>query len=443
MTMKKTFLFFSALLVLCFSVYAQPAQIPAKPYTIIIKGGHVIDPKNKIDQVMDVAISQDGPGKTGQPFGGKIALIAKNIDPTRGAKIINAKGLYVTPGLVDMHVHVFAGTNGAAYMDAPLSLPPDGFTFRSGVTTVGDAGSSGWRTFPIFKKNIIDKAETRVLAFLNIVGDGMGDHQDDVNDMDPDKAAETAIANRKDIVGFKVAHFNGNQFIPIDKMIKAARTANLPAMIDFNALAPVSTIEELFTKKFIAGDIYTHMFHAGTRAWSQDVTYKEPLVANGKVKQFVIDAQKKGIVFDVGQGGNGFVFSQAIPALKQGFYPNSISTDLHNNSMNAGMKDMTNIMSKFLNMGMSLNDVILRSTWNPAKQMKKEELGSLSVGSDADVAILNVRKGDFGFVDSHGYMLKGTQKIEAELTIRSGKIVWDLNGLSATPVDPKVSSLLK
>jgi dihydroorotase len=133
----------------------------------------------------------------------------------------------------------------------------------------------------------------------------------------------------------------------------------------------------------------------------------------------------------VGQGGNGFVFSQAIPAIKQGFLPNSISTDLHVNSMNAGMKDMTNLMSKFLNMGMSIQDVILRSTWNPAKQVKREELGSLSVGSEADVAVFNLRKGDFGFVDSHGFKLKGTQKLEAELTIRAGRIVWDLNGISS------------
>jgi dihydroorotase len=403
---------------------SQPAE-SAKSYSIIIKGGHVIDPKNNIDEVMDIAInSAQGTqtARTASAVEGKIALIAKNIDANLGVKVIDAKGMYVTPGLIDLHVHVFSGTNlNQQYMNGPSSVWPDGFTFRSGVTTVGDAGSSGWRTFPEFKKNIIDISKTRVLVFLNIVGDGMGEHQQDVNDMDPNKAAEIAIANKKDVVGFKSAHFGGNPFIPLDSAVKAGNIANMPVMLDltYPSKPAISTVEDLFMKHLRPGDIFTHMYR---------LTFPF-LYVNDKVSPLALAAQKRGILFDIGHGGNGFTFARAIPSVKQGFLPYSISTDLHATSMNAGMKDMPNIMSKFLNMGIPLKDVILRSTWNPAKEIKREELGNLSVGSVADIAIFTLKKGDFGFIDSHNYLLKGTQKLETELTIRSGKIVYDLNGI--------------
>jgi len=452
---KNTLLLFAVLFLLCISIRAQQAQPAqtAKLYSIILKGGHVIDPKNNINEVMDIAITAGSPAqlaRSAQPaqdnqparparpaqeaipgVAGKIVLVAKNIDPNLGAQVINVSGMYVTPGLIDIHVHIFIGTNGSQYMNGPLALPPDGFTLRAGVTTVVDAGSPGWRTFPEFKKNIIDRSQTRVLAFLNIVGDGMGANQQDTKDMDPIKAADFAKENRQYIVGFKVAHFSGIQWIPIDSAVKAGNIANMPVMVDFGG-PPENTLEEMFAKHLRPGDIQTHVFHLGSES---------PVDDNGKVKSYVFAAQKKGMIFDVGHGGNGFSFKLAIPAFKQGFFPNSISTDLHIGSMNAGMKDMANIMSKFLNMGMSLQDVILRSTWNPAKEIKREELGNLSVGSEADVVVFNLRKGDFGFIDSHNFKLKGTQKLEAELTIRSGRIVWDLNGISVPTWDtaPSIS----
>jgi dihydroorotase len=433
---------------------AQPAQTQqTKPYSIIIKGGHVIDPKNNIDEVMDVAISPAQAGRPARParpaqeaqlaqgnqparpaipalpaqeaitaIPGKIALIAKNINPNLAAQVVNANGLYVTPGLIDIHVHVFEGTNlRQSYMNGPSSVSPDGFTLRSGVTTVGDAGSSGWRTFPEFKKNIIDRAQTRVLAFLNIVGDGMGLNQQDINDMDPHKAAEVALANKKDVIGFKSAHFGGNPYIPLDSAVKAGNIANMPVMLDltYPSRPPLNSADELFMKHLRPGDIFTHMYRL-TFYFFYD---------HEKVAPLAFNAQKRGIIFDIGHGGNGFTFARAIPSIKQGFIPNSISSDLHIGSMNGGMKDMTNILSKFMAMGMSLKDVILRATWNPAKEIKREELGNLSVGSEADIAVFSLRKGDFGFLDSHNYLLKGTQRLENELTIRGGRIVWDLNGI--------------
>lgn len=407
-------------------------SVQAQAIDILLKGGHLIDPKNNIDSKMDVAISN-----------GKISRVAPGISSSGAKRVVDARGLYITPGIIDIHVHSFAGTNlKQEYMDGPNSLPPDGFTLRSGVTTVVDAGSSGWKTFPIYKKNIIDRAKTRVLVFLNIVGDGMGEHQQDIKDMDPRMAAAAAKYYKDYVVGFKVAHFNSSQWIPVDSAVAAGNLAHLPVMVDFRGLPPSDSLEDLLMKHLRPGDIFTHMYHAGKSRGATSPMYKEAVVdPSGKVRPFVFKAQQRGIIFDVGHGGNGFVFSQAIPAIKQGLFPNSISSDLHIGNMNAGMKDMSNIMSKFLNMGLSLKDVILRSTWNPAQFINRPELGQLSVGSEADLAVFNLKTGDLGFVDSHGGKLKGTKKLETELTIRAGKIEWDLNGISSDVWDEKPAAV--
>lgn len=390
----------------------------AQLYNILIKGGHVIDPKNNINSLMDIAIKD-----------GKIALVAPNIDTSKAKQVVEAKGFYVTPGLIDIHTHDFYGNHSDQdLMDATSAVVPDGFTFRVGVTTVVDAGSSGWRTFPLFKEQTIDRSQTRVLAFLNIVGAGMrgGPYEQNVNDMDPTMAAYVAKEYKDYIVGFKVAHFEPAEWTPVDSAVKAGELTDKPVMIDFggNDSHPPLSIEELFFKHLRPGDIYTHTF--------TELKRRDPVVdlKTRKLKPFIIEAQKKGVVFDVGFGGASFDFRQAIPALKSGFYPNSISTDLHTGSMNAAMKNMLNIMSIFMAMGMDLPNVIRASTWNPAIEIKHEELGNLSVGSVADVAILNLRHGDFGFWDRTGYKLKGKQRLECEMTIRAGNIVYDLNGIA-------------
>ena len=198
-------------------------------------------------------------------------------------------------------------------------------------------------------------------------------------------------------------------------------------MVDFGGNTPPLSIQDLFFKHFRPGDIFTHCFaRLNTREFIIDS-------ATNKVKPFVLEAQKKGIVFDVGYGGISFSFSQAIPAVKNGFYPNTISTDLHTGSMNNAMKDQLSVMSKFLVMGMDIQSVIKASTWNAAQVIRREELGNLSVGSEADVAILNIREGKFGFWDYTGYKIEGPRKFECEMTIRAGRIVYDLNGI-ASPV---------
>jgi dihydroorotase len=397
-----------------------PVISSAQSYDIIIKGGHVIDPKNSINGIMDVAIKAD-----------KIAQVAKSIPAGQGKQVIDAAGLYVTPGIIDIHGHVFAGTTSDGDLSNGFSsLPPDGFTFRVGVTTIVDAGGAGSKSFPEFKKNIIDRSRTRVLAFLNISSEGMrGDeysvYQQDVNFMDPQLAANAAKEYKDYIVGIKVAHFHKSDFIAVDRALEAGKLANIPVMIDFGGSKPRLSIEDLFMKRLRPGDIFTHTY-------GQILETKESIVdlETGKLKPFVLAARKRGVIFDVGHGGGSFTYSQALPATKAGFYPETISTDLHTGSMNGAMKDMLNVMSKFMALKMDLQSVITASTWAAAKAIKHEELGHISVGASADVAILNLRKGKFGFYDVARYKSEGTEKLECEVTIKDGKIVYDLNARS-------------
>jgi dihydroorotase len=384
-------------------------------YDLLIKGGHVIDPKNQINAVIEVAVAD-----------GKIAQVAANIPASQAKLVVDATGLYVAPGLIDIHAHVYYGTDPNAYLGNGMSsLPPDGFAFRSGVTTVVDAGGSGWRTFPHFKEQVIDRSQTRVLALLNIVGHGMrgGPVEQDLADMDPKLTAMRIIQHPGVIVGIKTAHYEGPEWAPVDRAVEAGKLADVPIMVDFGYFVPERPFQDLVLKHLRPGDIYTHMYLGRVPMIDED----------GKVFSYLFEARERGVIFDVGHGAGSFLFRQAVPAVKQGLVPDSISTDLHTGSMNAGMKDQINVMSKFLNLGMSLEEVILRATWNPAKEIKRTDLGHLTVGAPADLTVLNLRSGAFGFVDVEGGKLMGTQKLECELTVREGRVVWDLNGLSKTP----------
>lgn len=396
---------------------AVSSSLSAQEIDILLKGGHVIDPKNGIDAVMDVGIADR-----------KIHQVAANIPANQAKQVIDVTGLYVTPGLIDMHVHVFHGTEDMSYIaDGHTSLPPDGFTFRSGVTTVVDAGSSGWRNFRLFKDQTIDRSQTRILAFLNIVGTGMYGRfeEQDVSDMNPSMTAHMITRLFPEVlVGIKSAHFWGG-FTQVDLAVEAGTLANVPVMVDFGEHQPPNSIEDLFMKHLRPGDIFTHTYSYGPA--NRETVVNEDL----RVKPFIFEAQKRGIIFDVGHGGGAFSFRQAIPSLQQGFLPDVISSDLHKDSMNGAFKDMANLLSKFMNMGMSLSDVILRSTWKPAQVLSREDLGHLSVGTEADIAVFSLREGKFGFQDIRRTKIEGTQKLEAELTIRAGRIMWDLNGISA------------
>jgi dihydroorotase len=385
--------------------FAQPK------YDLLLQGGHVIDAKNGVSAVRDVAIKS-----------GRVAAVAAHLDAHDALKTVNVAGLYVTPGLVDIHAHVYTGTGERGSYAGDNSLYPDGYTFRVGVTTVADAGCAGWRNFDDFKDRVIDRSKTRVLVFLNIVGNGMRGpkYEDNLADMAAEPAAEMAKKHPGLIVGIKTAHYTGPEWTPVEHAVEAGTMAGIPVMVDFGNDHPERPLYDLLTKKLRPGDIYTHCY-SGLR---------HELTDDGRVNPGMIEGRKRGVIFDVGHGGGSFAWRIVVPAMKQGFLPDSISTDLHIGSMNSGMKDMLNVMSKFLALGMSLDDVIGRSTWNPAKEIHHDELGNLSVGSPADVAVLRLEKGRFGFTDMYGARMDGNSKLICELTLRDGRVVYDLNGIT-------------
>lgn len=389
---------------------AGVADAPPR-YDLLLRGGHVIDPRNQVDAIADVAI-----------LGGKVAAVAPGIDPAAARKTVDVAGLYVTPGLIDIHVHVFAGPGERSSFVGGQSVAPDGFTFRNGVTAVADAGCAGWKNFEEFKARIIDRSRTRVFAFLNIVDNGMRGvrFERDVEAMQAQPAAEMALRHKGLIVGIKTAHYPAPDFMAVDRAVEAGTLADIPVMVDFGRAFPQKSLAELLTKKLRKGDIYTHVY-SGLRG---------ELDPSGVANPALFEGRKRGILFDVGHGGGSFTWRVAVPILKEGFLPDTISTDLHSGSANSGMKDMLNVMSKFLALGVPLGEVILRSTWLPARAIRQEHLGNLSVGSPADVAVLRVEKGNFGFLDAYGGRLRGDQRLACEMTLRDGRIVYELNGLS-------------
>jgi dihydroorotase len=399
-----------ALLFLLLAGLSGGAQTPR--YDVLLRGGHVMDPRNNISANRDVAIA-----------GGKIAAVAAQINPADAAKTIDVAGLHVIPGIVDIHTHVYAGTGEKGSYAGDNSVYPDGFTLRACVTTINDAGSSGWRSFEDFKQRIIDRSQTRVLAFLNIVGAGMrgAKFENDLNDMEAKPTADMARKYRGVVVGVKTAHYAGPEWTPVERAVEAGTLADIPVMVDFGTNHKERPVADLVTKKLRPGDIYTHMY-SGLRE-EQD--------PSGKVNPGLWEGRKRGVIFDVGHGGGSFAWRIAVPAVKEKFVPDSISSDLHIGSMNAGMKDMPNVMSKFLAMGLSLDDVVRMSTWNAAREIKQDARGHLSVGADADVAVLRLERGNYGFIDSFGGRMKGNERLTCELTMRDGKVVYDLNGLAA------------
>ncbi|MYA78904.1 MAG: amidohydrolase/deacetylase family metallohydrolase [Acidobacteriia bacterium] len=380
-------------------------------FDMLLKGGHVIDPLNEINSAQDVGIKD-----------GKIARVAINIPESEAEKVVDVSGLYVTPGLVDIHVHVYAGTGARRGYNGDNSVYPDGFTLRSGVTTVVDVGSSGWEQFEDFKDRVIDRSQTRVLAMLNIISAGMtsGDEEHDIREMDSEATARMAKKYPGLIVGVKSAHYRHPDWTSVERAVEAGRLADIPVMIDFGSNHPETRpLADLLTKKLRPGDIYTHCF-SGNR--------DELISETGKINPGMFAGRQRGVYFDIGHGGGSFRWNVAVAALRQGFPPDSISTDLHIGSMNRGMQTMIRTVSKIYNLDVPLYDVIKMSTSNPAHQIKRTDLGHLSEGAVADVAVFRDERGVYGFADSRGARLTGNKMLECELTLREGEVRWDLNG---------------
>ena len=381
-------------------------------FDLLLKGGHVIDPLNDVDEVRDVAVS-----------GGKVAAVDRDIPDGQAGRVVDVSGLYVTPGLVDIHMHAYATAGYRKAWAGDNSILPDGFSFRSGVTTMVDVGSSGWRNFEDFRYRVIDRVQTRLLALINIAGLGMTSdiHEQNPHDMDVDQAVATAAEDADVVVGFKSAHYFGPEWISVDRALEAGERAGLPMMVDFGHFREERPYYLLVTERLRRGDITTHVFR-GPVPWLDE---------NGKLLDYLYQARERGVIFDVGHGAGSFVFRNAVPSIEQGFYPDSISTDLHVGSMNEGMIDMTTLMSKFLVMGMPLTEVIRASTINPAREIGHEELGHLSIGAVADIAVLKLMEGQFGFVDAYDGRLDGNQRLYCELTFKDGEMAWDWNGRMA------------
>jgi len=378
-------------------------------YDRLLTGGYVIDPASGLAGYRDVAVSD-----------GKIAAVEERIDPAQADQVLDVTGLVVTPGLVDLHAHVFSTTGMAGAWAGDNSIRPDSHGFRNGVTTMVDAGSSGWRNFETLRNTVIDRTTTRVLAMINIAGFGMVNDQIEQSDFNADEVARLAKKHADVVVGVKSAHYQHPDWSSVEEAVKAGEAAGIPVMVDFGFFLPERPFHQLVLEKLRPGDMPTHCFR-GPVPWVD---------SEGRLYRYLYDARERGIKFDVGHGGGSFVFRNAVPAIEQGFYPDSISTDLHTGSMKAGMMDMPLLMSKFLAMGMPLEEVIRASTSNPADQIQRPELGRLQVGGEADIAAFRIERGDFRFRDASGGSVNGGERLRCELTLRAGQLVWDLNSRS-------------
>jgi len=381
-------------------------------FDLLLQNGHVIDPAQGIDEQADVAIAD-----------GRIAAIGQALPEHKAHAHVDCQGLYVVPGLIDMHVHVYPHR-------VPFGVVADAHSFSAGITTMIDAGSAGAVTFGLFKEQVLDRARTRVLAFVNIVDLGMGgDFEQDPRRMDPLAAAHIAQAFPEQVVGIKAAHYwvwqpwdaEHPPWLCVDRAVEAGSLCGKPVMVDFWPRPPQRPYEDLILKHLRPGDIHTHVY-----------ARQFPLMLpEGRLNPALEQARKRGVIFDVGHGAGSFWFRQAQPAIQQGFVADSISTDLHTGNAATGLVgDLLQVMSKFLNMGLSLSDVIARATVAPAKEIGHPELGTLALGSCADVAVLTLERGGFAYIDCGHARMPGDRRLRCLLTLRAGEIVYDPQGLS-------------
>jgi dihydroorotase len=372
-------------------------------YDLILRGGHVIDPSQKINAIMDVAFK-----------GGKVAACKPNLKPDTNTEIRDVSGYIVTPGLIDMHTHVYWGGTS-------LGIDPDQFARTSGVTTSVDTGSAGPGNWRGFREHVIERSEARILAYLHVSFAGifgfsktvMVGESEDVRMMAPQECAEVADANRDLIVGIKVRvgrHSSGDQgTAPLNAALQVAEEVGMPLMAHIDH--PPPSYEEVLDM-LRPGDVLTHAFRPFPNA---------PCTAQGTVKQAVLNARKRGVLFDIGHGGGSFAFKTARAMLANGFYPDTISSDVHIRCIDGPAFDQVTTMSKFLCMGMELPDVIAASTLNAGMMLQRPEYGSLKPGSLGDATILTVKEGKFDYVDVVGEHLVGDRRIVSEGVVLKGK----------------------
>jgi dihydroorotase len=387
--------------------WALPLGAQPVIYDLILQNGRVLDAKNERDGRFDIGV-----------IGERVAKVAPHIPAVQGRTVVDVADYAVTPGLIDIHGHFDVG-------GPSLSVNPDHNCLRNGVTTAVDAGTSGYKGFEAFRKRVIGRARTRVLAFLNIVGAGMygsgeGGPENDIGEMDVDAAVAMVKKHPDVIVGIKTAHYQPANWEAVDRAVKAAELSNSVLMVDFHP-KPGREYKELILEHMQPGNIHTHFYGRLTPQIDE----------NKKVQESMWQARRRGVLFDVGHGSGSLWFRIAVPAIQQGFLPDTISTDIHTSSIMIPHATLTNVMSKFLNMGMTFEQVVERVTLNAANAIRRYDLGGLAEGDIADIAVLKLEHGEFVFLDSGRAKMEGDRNIRAAMTIRAGDIVWDEDGLAA------------
>ena len=388
-------------------------------YDILLKNGRVIDPLHETDAVLDVAIKD-----------GKISAVAAGLNPAEAKATYDMTGLCVTPGLVDTHVHCYYTGGNAKSWAGEWSLQPDYFNFPGGVTTIVDAGSAGSLNFQHFRTTVLDRAKSRIYAFLNTADYGMasleGEQFPEKNDID---AWVDCYEKNKDIIrGIKIAHYWGKDWGQVEGAKRVQARVPLPIMVDFGHFLKERPYDQLLMEKLDPGDITTHCFRAPV-----------PVIDdNGKVYDYLFRAREKGIWFDLGHGTASFVLRSAVPAMRQGFIPDTFSSDSHVLDINSTVVTMAHLLSKLLACcDMPLIELFRRVTSNPAKMLHLDVdgVGNLNVGNAADIAVWSIQEGDFCFRDNFGGGICGNRRLVCEMTFRAGEIVWDASSRTVRPFE--------
>jgi len=367
---------------------------------LIIQGGTVIDPATGLHARSDVAITD-----------GRIVAVEPHIGLGGATEVLDATDLLVVPGLIDLHVHVYWG-------GADLSILPGPHDLERGVTTIADAGSSGANNFAGFRRFLIEPFEGTILAYLNIAVMGQADpvlgELHDIRYAIVDRAVEVAKANRDLIVGLKVrvseqlAGRNGVEAVA--RAVEAGIEIGCPVMVHIGgSYAPIEDI----LSQLRAGDIVTHAF----TAWEPGI-----FDSDLRVIPSALEARARGVLFDVGHGAGSFAFRRGEAALADGFRPDTISSDLHRFNVNGPVFDLLTTMSKYLHLGLPLDDVLAMTTVAPAAALGRSgEMGRLAVGAAADIAVLRLDEGRFPFVDSIGTIIEGRQRLAPVATFKRGR----------------------
>ncbi|NPV09282.1 MAG: amidohydrolase/deacetylase family metallohydrolase [Anaerolineae bacterium] len=377
------------------------AEAPQQ-YDLVIRGGRVMDPAQGLDAVRDVAIRE-----------GKVAAVAPGLDVSRAVRVVDASGKLVTPGLIDLHAHVY-------WRATKLSVEPDEVCGRTGVTTVVDAGTAGAATFDGLRHFVVDGSKTRVLPFLHVSSIGLATDQECryLELVDVEKAVECVRENADLIAGIKVRANKmgvGDQSVfPVYLAHDVADVTGLPLMVDM--YYPPPSVEEVFPL-LRPGDISTHMYKGYHGGLLQDW--------NTRVRPAALEARERGVWFDLGHGAGSFSWEVARPAFELGFRPDTISTDLHQGSVRLADVNMPDCMAKMMALGASLEDVVRWSTANPAKVLRRPDLGTLKAGGPADVTVLEMSEGDFTYFDVAGKPFPGKHRLRAVLTVCRGAVTYE------------------